>query len=103
MPAVACRIQEVASGVLRIELRPADDRWTLQLSNRSFADSLLEGRVTSEPVSEMGFFVNRELRSDSKTFMDDVGSLRVPFRARIVRNFGFCPSAGFSGDVVLRY
>ena len=44
------------------------------------SDSLLEGRVTSEPVSEMGFFMNRELRSDSKTFMDDVGSLRVPFR-----------------------
>ena len=63
----------------------------------------MEGRVTSEPVSEMGFRGPGKLPSDSKMFMDGVGSIRAPFRARIGRNFGFCPSAGFSADVVLRY
>ena len=55
------------------------------------ADSLVEGRVTSEPVSEVGFFGPGELRPDSKPFMDDTGSVRAPFRARISRNFGFVP------------
>ena len=45
-------------------------------------DSPLEGRVRSEPVSEMGF-LGRELRLDSKTFMDDVGSVRALFGAWI--------------------
>src|SRR6516164_7222427 len=64
--------------------------------------SLLEGRVTSEPVSEMGFSGAGELQSDSKTFMDDVGSVRAPFRPESA-GIWFCPSTGFSGDVVLRY
>jgi hypothetical protein len=38
--------------------------------NRKFVDSPLEGRVTSEPVSEIGFSWAGELPSDSKTFMD---------------------------------
>lgn len=69
----------------------------------SSSDSPLEGRVWSEPVSEMGIFRAGELRLDSKTIMDDVGSVRAPFWAQIGRNSGFCPSAGFSGEVVLRY
>jgi hypothetical protein len=47
----------------------------------------------------MGFSWAGELPSDSKTFMDDVGSVGVPFRARIGRNFDFCPS----GWVLRRY
>ena len=54
-------------------------------------DSPLEGRVTSEPVSEVGFSGAGELRPDSKTFMDDTGSVKAPFRAQISRNFGFVP------------
>ena len=38
--------------------------------------------------------MNRELRSDSKAFINDVGSVRVPFRARIGRNFAFVPRLG---------
>jgi len=73
------------------------------MGNRKFVDSLLEGRVTSEPVSEVGFFGAGKLRPDSKTFMDDTGSVRALFRARISRNFCFCPSADFSADIVLSY
>src|SRR5215813_14701466 len=48
------------------------------LRDRKFADSSLEGRVRSEPVSEVGAFGAGELRRDSKTFMDDFGSVRAP-------------------------
>ena len=84
--------------------RPATDRghhshscglWRRLYSAESgteFAeDSSLEGRVTSEPVSESGIFRARELRPDSETFMDDTGSVRAQFSGRISRNFGFVP------------
>ena len=38
------------------------------------ADSLVEGRVSCEPVSETGVLGAGELRPDSKTFMDDTGA-----------------------------
>ena len=66
-------------------------------------DSPLEGRVTSEPVSEMGFSGAGELPSDSKTFMDDGRKRKGTISAQIGRNFGFAPRLGSSGDVVLRY
>jgi hypothetical protein len=47
------------------------------------ADSLLEEAVWSEPVSETGFFGPGELRLDSKTFIDGIGIVKAPFRARI--------------------
>ena len=65
--------------------------------------SPLEGRVTSEPVSEMGFFGGPGLPSDSKTFMGWCRKRTGTIPARIGRNFGFCPSAGFPGDIFLRY
>ena len=57
--------------------------------NRWFVDSPLVGGVSSEPVSELGFFGARDLRPDSKTFVDDSGSVRGSFRTRIGRNLGF--------------
>ena len=52
---------------------------------RKFAvDSPLEEAVRSEPVSEMGFSGTGELGSDSKPFMGGAGSVRAPFRARIL-------------------
>jgi hypothetical protein len=99
-----CRSTSVASFWTR-ELRHSVQRALPLLvgRDRKFADSLLEGRVTSEPVSEVGFFGAGKLRPDSKTFMDDTGSVRALFRARISRNFCFCPSADFSADIVLSY
>ena len=80
---------------------PAD--WAPTLRNRWFADSAQEGRVTSEPVSEMGFSGTGKLRSDSKTFMGWCRKRKGTIPARIGQNFGFCHSAGFPGDVFLRY
>ena len=53
--------------------------------NRKFADSPLEETVRSELVSEMGCRVRQKINEDSSVFMDDNGSLRVGFRARIRR------------------
>jgi hypothetical protein len=65
-----------------------------RLGTESSPDSQLEGRVTSEPVSEMGFSGAGELRSDSNTFMDDgrkrKGTISGPNRPE----FWFCPSTG---------
>ena len=44
-----------------------------------------------------------KLRSDSKTFMGWCRKRKGTIPARIGRNFGFCPSAGFPGDIFLRY
>ena len=62
---------------------------SVPLRNRWFADSPLVGGVSSEPVSELGFFGARDLRPDSKTFVDDSGSVRGSFRTRIGRKLGF--------------
>ena len=47
-------------------------RFPLQKTRRSvpkFADSLLEGRVKSELVSEIGFRAPREINADFSVFM----------------------------------
>jgi hypothetical protein len=70
---------------------------------RFATDSPLEGRVRSELVSEMGIFRTGELRLDSKTIMDDVGSVRAPFWAQIGRNSGLCPLVRLLRHVFLSY
>ena len=49
----------------------------------SFQDSLLEERVSSEPVSEMGF----RIRGDSEGFIGGYGSVKRVFWALISGNF----------------
>ena len=72
--------------------------WAVELrfagsGDRKFADSLLEERVSSEPVSEVRFSGAWELRHDSERFMDDNRSGKRLFRARKRRNFSLCPLA----------
>jgi len=59
---------------------------------RFAADSALEERVSSEPVSEVGFS-GLAIRHDSERFMDDNRSGKRLFRARKRRNFSLCPLA----------
>jgi hypothetical protein len=59
---------------------------------RFAADSPLEERVSSEPVSEVGF-PGLAIRDDSERFMDDNRSGKRLFRARKRRNFSLCPLA----------
>src|SRR6202048_704330 len=54
--------------------------------------SPLEERVSSEPVSEVGFS-GLAIRHDSERFMDDNRSGKRLFRARKRRNFSLCPLA----------
>jgi hypothetical protein len=68
--------------------------------DRFVADSPLEGRVRSEPVSEMGFFWAGNYGFGSKTFMDDVGSGRALFSGLDRPNFAFVPLGCFPCDVV---
>jgi len=62
-------------------------------------DSALVGGVSSEPVSELGFSGPGDSGPDSKTFVDDNGSVRGPFRTRIGRNLDFFTSVDRSCDV----
>ena len=64
--------------------------WTRR-ENRFATDSPLEGRVTSEPVSEMGFSEAKELRPDSKTFLDDAGSVRGGYFGLVGRSLVCVP------------
>ena len=59
---------------------------------RFASDSPLEERVSSEPVSEVGFS-GLAIRHDSERFMDDNRSGKRLFRARKRRNFSLCPLA----------
>ena len=67
------------------------------------ADSPLEGRVRSEPVSEAGFSGAGELRPDSKMFMDDAARRNGGHFGAHRPKFGLCPSAGFSCDAALSH
>ena len=67
------------------------------------ADSPLEGRVRSEPVSEAGFSGGGELRPDSKMFMDDAARRNGGYFGAHRPKFGLCPSAGFSCDAALSH
>ena len=62
---------------------------------RFAADSALEGRVTSEPVSETGFSGPRNYGLIPRRFVEDIESIRASYRAGIGRNFGLCPWAAF--------
>src|ERR1700730_12919642 len=56
---------------------------------RFAADSAVEERVSSDPVSEVGFS-GLAIRHDSERFMDDNRSGKRLFRARKRRNFSLC-------------
>jgi len=79
----------------RAELRSLEDPGARTRAvvhrNRKFADSPQERRVKSEPVPEVRFSGAGNSGLDSKTFMDDTGSAKAPFRGRISRNFDLVP------------
>jgi len=77
------------AGVCRIALV---DRDNPHKEVRFAGDSPLEERVSSEPVSEVGFS-GLAIRHDSERFMDDNRSGKRLFRARKRRNFSLCPLA----------
>ena len=60
--------------------------------DRFVADSALEERVWSEPVSEVGFSAPGNY-GNSEAFMDDNRSGKGLFRARKRRSFSLCPLA----------
>jgi hypothetical protein len=100
---VAIRDNDPAGYDLLVNATAASSRAITSSGTESLLTLCWRGESRANQSLKVGFSGAGELRPDSETFMDDTRKRKGAIFGPDQPEFWFCPSADFSGDVVLSY